>query len=51
MRITSAPDTKLEAYRIMTASMSLSYFSMRMTQIVGMIAGTLFRHRRPADQR
>jgi len=34
--------TKLEAYRIMTASMSLSYFSMRLTQIVVMVAGTYF---------
>ncbi len=34
--------TKLEAYRIMTASMSLSYFSMRMAQIVVMIAGAYF---------
>ena len=34
--------TKLDAYRIMTASMSLSYLSMRLTQIVVMIAGTYF---------
>ncbi len=34
--------TKLEAYRIMTASMSLSYFSMRLAQIVVMIAGAYF---------
>ena len=35
-------DTKLEAYRIMATSMSLSYFSMRLTQIVVMIAGTYY---------
>ncbi len=34
--------TKLEAYRIMAASTSLSYLSMRLTQIVVMIAGTYF---------
>ncbi len=34
--------TKLEAYRVMAASMSLSYFSMRFTQIVVMVAGTYF---------
>jgi ATP-binding cassette subfamily B protein len=34
--------TKLEAYRVMTTSMTLSYFSMRLTQIVVMIAGTYF---------
>jgi ATP-binding cassette subfamily B protein len=32
-------DTKLEAYRVMTASTALSYFSMRFTQIVVMLAG------------
>jgi ATP-binding cassette, subfamily B, bacterial len=32
--------TKLEAYRVMTTSMTLSYFSMRFTQLVVMIAGT-----------
>ena len=31
--------TKLEAYRVMAASMSLSYLSMRLTQLVVMIAG------------
>jgi ATP-binding cassette subfamily B protein len=31
--------TKLEAYRMMATSMSLSYFSMRFTQLVVMIAG------------
>ncbi len=31
--------TKLEAYRIMAASMSLSYLSMRFTQLVVMLAG------------
>jgi ATP-binding cassette subfamily B protein len=35
-------DTKLEAYRIMATSMSLTYFSMRLTQIVVMISGTWF---------
>jgi ATP-binding cassette subfamily B protein len=35
-------DTKLRAYWIMAASMSLSYLSMRLTQIVVMIAGTWF---------
>jgi ATP-binding cassette subfamily B protein len=34
--------TKLEAYRMMAASMSLSYLSMRLTQLVVMIAGTWF---------
>ena len=34
--------TKLEAYRLMAASMSLSYLSMRFTQLVVMIAGTYF---------
>src|SRR5215207_9473599 len=34
--------TKLEAYRVMAASMSLSYLSMRFTQLVVMIAGTYF---------
>jgi ATP-binding cassette, subfamily B, bacterial len=34
--------TKLEAYKIMTMSMSLSYLSMRLTQIVVMIAGAYF---------
>ncbi|HVL26092.1 MAG TPA: ABC transporter ATP-binding protein [Thermomicrobiales bacterium] len=34
--------TKLQAYRIMAASQSLSYFSMRITQLVVMIAGTYF---------
>ncbi len=32
-------ETKLEAYRLMATSMSLSYFSMRCTQLVVMIAG------------
>ena len=31
--------TKLDAYRLMAASMSLSYFGMRSTQLVVMIAG------------
>jgi ATP-binding cassette subfamily B protein len=34
--------TKLEAYRIMAASMSLTYLSMRFTQLVVMLAGTWF---------
>ena len=34
--------TKLDAYRIMAASMSLSYFGMRLTQLVVMVAGTYF---------
>lgn len=35
-------NTKLEAYRIMAASMSLSYLSMRLTQLVIMVAGAWF---------
>jgi ATP-binding cassette subfamily B protein len=35
-------ETKLDAYRIMAASMSLSYLGMRLTQLVVMIAGTYF---------
>ncbi len=34
--------TKLDAYRIMAASMSLNYLSMRLTQIVVMIGGAYF---------
>ncbi len=34
--------TKLDAYRIMAASMSLNYLRMRLTQIVVMIAGAYF---------
>src|SRR5918996_928940 len=34
--------TKLEAYRVMATSMSLSYLSMRFTQLVVMVAGTYF---------
>ena len=34
--------TKLDAYRLMAASMSLSYLSMRLTQLVVMVAGTYF---------
>lgn len=34
--------TKMEAYRTMTASMSLSYLGMRVTQLVVMVAGTYF---------
>ncbi|WP_454857488.1 ABC transporter ATP-binding protein [Rhizobium binxianense] len=34
--------TKLEAYRIMAGSTSLSYMSMRLTQMVVMIAGSYF---------
>ena len=43
--------TKLEAYRIMAASMSLSYLSMRFTQLVVMIAGTYFVLHGRADER
>ncbi len=35
-------DTKLDAYRIMAASMTLNYASMRFTQLVVMIAGAYF---------
>ncbi|WP_159587857.1 ABC transporter ATP-binding protein [Chelativorans xinjiangense] len=35
-------DTKLEAYKIMAASTSLSYMGMRMVQIVVMLAGSYF---------
>ena len=34
--------TKLEAYKTMAASMSLSYMSMRLTQLVVMVAGTYY---------
>jgi len=34
--------TKLEAYRLMAASTSLSYLSMRLTQMVVMVAGAWF---------
>ncbi|WP_394649401.1 ABC transporter ATP-binding protein [uncultured Deinococcus sp.] len=34
--------TKLEAYRIMAASTSLSYLSMRLTQMIVMVAGAYF---------
>ncbi len=34
--------TKLEAYRIMATSISLSYLSMRVTQLVVMVAGSYF---------
>src|SRR5215207_6837510 len=34
--------TKLKAYGLMAASMSLSYLSMRVTQLVVMIAGSYF---------
>jgi len=34
--------TKLDAYRLLTASTSLSYLSMRLTQLVVMIAGSYF---------
>ena len=34
--------TKLEAYRVMAASTSLSYLSMRVTQLIVMVAGTWF---------
>jgi ATP-binding cassette subfamily B protein len=35
-------ETKLQAYKIMTATSSLSYLSMRLTQLVVMVAGTYF---------
>lgn len=35
-------DTKLDAYRIMAASMTLNYASMRFTQLVVMLAGSYF---------
>ena len=35
-------DTKLDAYRVMAASTSLSYLSMRVTQLVVMVAGSWF---------
>ena len=34
--------TKLEAYRVMAASSSLTYLSMRLTQMIVMVAGTWF---------
>jgi ATP-binding cassette subfamily B protein len=34
--------TKLDAYRLMTASITLGYFSTRMLQIIVMLAGTWF---------
>ena len=34
--------TKLEAYKIMATSMSLSYLSMRLTQLIVMVAGAWF---------
>ena len=34
--------TKLQAYRLMAASTSLSYLSMRLTQLVVMVAGSYF---------
>ncbi|MGB3306884.1 MAG: ABC transporter ATP-binding protein [Thermomicrobiales bacterium] len=34
--------TKLDAYRTMTASMTLSYLTMRLTQLIVMVAGTYF---------
>ncbi|HEX8323605.1 MAG TPA: ABC transporter ATP-binding protein, partial [Tepidisphaeraceae bacterium] len=33
---------KLDAYRVMTASISLSYFSMRFVQVIVMLSGTYF---------
>ncbi len=36
------PPAKLDAYRVMTASTSLSYFSMRFAQVIVMLAGTYF---------
>ena len=34
--------TKLDAYRLMAASTAFTYFSMRMTQVLVMVAGTWF---------
>jgi ATP-binding cassette subfamily B protein len=34
--------TKLQAYRLMAASMSVTYLGMRLTQVVVMVAGTWF---------
>lgn len=39
---TNYRQTKLKAYRLMAASMSLSYLSMRLTQLIVMVAGTYF---------
>ena len=36
-------ETKLDAYRLMSKSMSLSYMTMRIVQLFVMIAGRLFR--------
>ncbi|GGE48685.1 multidrug ABC transporter ATP-binding protein [Agaricicola taiwanensis] len=35
-------ETKLTAYRIMAASTSMSYFGMRFTQVIVMLAGTFY---------
>ncbi|MFT8247308.1 ABC transporter ATP-binding protein [Roseomonas sp. BN140053] len=35
-------DTKLQAYRFMAASLSLSYLGMRLTQMIVMVAGSWF---------
>jgi ATP-binding cassette subfamily B protein len=35
-------DRKLDAYKIITASQSLNYLSMRLTQVIVMVAGTWF---------
>jgi ATP-binding cassette subfamily B protein len=35
-------DTKLQAYRLMAASTSITYFGMRLTQMIVMVAGTWF---------
>ena len=35
-------DRKLDAYRIMAVSQSLNYFSMRLTQVIVMVAGTWY---------
>ena len=35
-------DRKLHAYRIMAVSQSLNYFSMRLTQVIVMVAGTWY---------
>ena len=43
--------TKLDAYRIMAASMSLSYLGMRLMQLVVMVAGSYFVVTGRADDR
>ena len=40
--VTATANTKLDAYRLMSKSMSLSYMTMRVVQIFAMIAGAYF---------